>query len=239
MKILFRKKKTSQRRNVIGSRICLKRPDPITSRASSQLQSQGSFLQMNVIRLPRVWATPIARLYHGTVTRGITTSSLLAPETAPNVFRRTDKSASRFQTSFLRTVATQATPEVVTSEVTSEVVSEVEEPQIQQPPRNPKAAHLPYQIGKSASGNLPVYEVHKAGVIRSTEVKKVKGDLKALATDLKKALGLKDSEVRISELTSRVEVAGKRGQDVKNFLRSQGLGEEFKTLPTSESQTGS
>ncbi|KAF3316375.1 hypothetical protein TWF173_002221 [Orbilia oligospora] len=200
---------------------------------------------MNVIRLPRVWATPIARLYYGTATRSITTSSLLVPETAPNVFRRTDKSASRLQASFRRTVATQAAPEAVTSEVTSKVVAEVTSEASAEvkdshtppspPPRNPKAAHLPYQIGKSATGNLPVYQIKAAGRIKSTEIKKIKGDLKALATDLKKALKLKDHEIRSNELTSRIEIAGKRGIDVKNFLRNQGLGEDFKTLTPSQS----
>ncbi|KAF3177686.1 hypothetical protein TWF225_010062 [Orbilia oligospora] len=196
---------------------------------------------MNVIRLPRVWATPIARLYYGTATRSITTSSLLAPETAPNVFRRTDKSASRLQAPFLRTVATQAAPEVATSEVVAEVTSEASaevkdsHTPPSPPPRNPKAAHLPYQIGKSATGNLPVYQIKAAGRIKSTEIKKIKGDLKALATDLKKALKLKDHEIRSNELTSRIEIAGKRGIDVKNFLRNQGLGEDFKTLTPSQS----
>ncbi|KAF3156462.1 hypothetical protein TWF106_005009 [Orbilia oligospora] len=195
---------------------------------------------MNVIRLPRVWATPIARLHYGTATRSITTSSLLAPETAPNVFRWTDKSASRLQASFRRTVATQAAPEAVASEVVAEVTSEASA-EVQEshtppspPPRNPKAAHLPYQIGKSATGNLPVYQIKAAGRIKSTEIKKIKGDLKALATDLKKALKLKDHEIRSNELTSRIEIAGKRGIDVKNFLRNQGLGEDFKTLTPSQ-----
>ncbi|RVD84663.1 uncharacterized protein DFL_006397 [Arthrobotrys flagrans] len=190
---------------------------------------------MNVLRLPRVWASPIARLCHGT--RSITTSSLLAPETAPNVFRRTDKSTSIFQTSFLRTLATEAsssaeaTPEVATSEViSSEASASIPPP----PPRNPKAAHLPYQIEKTKSGNLPVYEIHAAGRVKSTAIRKIRGDQKALADDLRKALKLKDFELRSNELTSKIEVAGKRVADVRKFLRAQGLGEDFTPLSSNQ-----
>ncbi|KAK6343040.1 hypothetical protein TWF718_008417 [Orbilia javanica] len=195
---------------------------------------------MNALRLPRAWASPIARLYHGTTTRSITTSSLLVSEAAPNVLRRTDKYASRFQTSLLRTLTTEAsaegTPDAAASEVVSEASAEVEESSTPSSPlaRYNKAAHLPYQIGKSKSGNLPVYEVHAAGRIKATVIRKIKGDQKALADDLRKALSLKDTELRSHELTSRIEVAGKRGLDIKNFLRAQGLGEEFDPLSLSK-----
>ncbi|KAK6532756.1 hypothetical protein TWF281_006933 [Arthrobotrys megalospora] len=183
---------------------------------------------MNVLRLPRVWASPIAHLYHGTA-RSITTSSLLAPETAPNAFRRTDKSISRFQISFLRALSTDGSP----ADAAPEVTAPAENQKLSASPQNPKAAHLPYQIEKSKSGNLPVYEVHAAGRIKSTVIRKVKGDLQELAGDIKKALKLSNSQVRVNETTGRVEVAGARENEVKAFLRAQGLAEDFTPLSSS------
>ncbi|KAK6335859.1 hypothetical protein TWF730_003234 [Orbilia blumenaviensis] len=188
---------------------------------------------MNALRVPRVWASPIARLYHGTA-RSLTTSSPLVSETAPNAFRRTEKYTPRFQSSTLRSLSTEVTPEV-TAETAPRGALEpsAEVKKSSPPPPNPKAAHLPYQIGKTKSGNLPVFEVHAAGRIKATVIRKVKGDMGELAGDLKKALNLKDSQLRSSETTRKIEVAGKKAAEVKKFLRDQGLGEEFDPLSLS------
>ncbi|KAK6505745.1 hypothetical protein TWF481_007637 [Arthrobotrys musiformis] len=205
---------------------------------------------MNVLRLPRVRVSPVTRLFTGVTTRSITTTSLLAPETAPSVLRRTDKSASSsiLHTSFSRTLstdsATAGTPGADTPTSTlnpNSPAGETSLPSTLQPDNerpqltsNPKSAHLPYQIDKTKSGNLPVFEVHRQGRIKCTDVRKVKGDIKALAEDIKKALRLRDDQVRLKELVGQVQISGGRAGDVKKFLREQGLGESFRPLTYNE-----
>ncbi|KKK20717.1 hypothetical protein AOCH_004988 [Aspergillus ochraceoroseus] len=87
--------------------------------------------------------------------------------------------------------------------------------------------NLPYFIRRTASNQLPVYLVTKAGGTKQqTKIQKTEGDLDALRNDLAQYLGLESSDshapkspdVTINRLTGHIIVKGWRKPEIQKFL---------------------
>lgn len=73
----------------------------------------------------------------------------------------------------------------------------LKETPVSQPPPNLQLTNLPYFIRRTASNQLPVYLVTKAGGTKQqTKLQKTEGDLDALRNDLAQYLGLESGDPR-------------------------------------------
>lgn len=93
---------------------------------------------------------------------------------------------------------------------------------------------LPYSISRTPSSNLPVYHLAKAGGNKHlTTVRKLAGDLNALQSDIRSALGLeqfvidqqgrKKENVAINWTTRQIIVRGWRGPEIKKWAEMRGF----------------
>ncbi|KAE8382630.1 mitochondrial large subunit ribosomal protein-domain-containing protein [Aspergillus bertholletiae] len=92
---------------------------------------------------------------------------------------------------------------------------------------NLQLTNLPYFIRRTASNQLPVYLVTKAGGTKQqTKIQKTEGDLDALRNDLAQYLGLesgeprspKSSDITINRLNGHIVVKGWRKPEIQKFL---------------------
>ncbi|KAJ5135180.1 uncharacterized protein N7515_004458 [Penicillium bovifimosum] len=87
--------------------------------------------------------------------------------------------------------------------------------------------NLPYFVRRTASNQLPVYLVTKAGGTKQlTKIQKTEGDLDALRNDLACALGVVDGnkpnpDVTLNRLTGHIIVKGWRKPEIVNFLQER------------------
>ncbi|CAK7210173.1 54S ribosomal protein img2, mitochondrial [Sporothrix bragantina] len=80
---------------------------------------------------------------------------------------------------------------------------------------------LPYRIGRSNSLNFPVYHrIKSGGTNRTTEVKKVEGDAKALSKRLTDELKL---ETKVNPRTNHVIIKGFHREKIVQWLTERGL----------------
>ncbi|GAQ04334.1 39S ribosomal protein L49, mitochondrial [Aspergillus lentulus] len=95
------------------------------------------------------------------------------------------------------------------------------------PGANLQLTNLPYFIRRTASNQLPVYLVTKAGGTKQqTKIQKTEGDLEALRSDLARYLGLesgdprapKSPDVTINRLNGHIIVKGWRKPEIQKFL---------------------
>ncbi|KAF3910911.1 hypothetical protein ABW20_dc0108737 [Dactylellina cionopaga] len=190
---------------------------------------------MNVLRLPRSWAPPFARVYYGTTQR----TALSSPAAAIYTGELSPESRI-FQ---LRSLSTDAAPSTDTPLATNATFAKESsnESSTETIPRSSPssiAAHLPYQVELSKSGNLPIYQKHlKSGVIELSYIRKVKGDRNALVQDLSKYLDIPLSAIRIKEPSGFLEVKGKRMAEIKEFLRSKGIVENYESRILNSTRT--
>jgi len=95
-------------------------------------------------------------------------------------------------------------------------------------------SHLPFQISRTWSANLPVYESTKAGGSKHiTTIRKITGDLNELADQVRKALdleqhitdvrGRRKETVAINWTTRHVVVRGWRGPEIKKWAELNGF----------------
>lgn len=96
------------------------------------------------------------------------------------------------------------------------------------------ASVLPYTISRTQSSNLPVYHLAKAGGNKHlTTLRKLTGDLNALQSDIRSALGLeqfvvdqqgrKKENVAINWTTKQIVVRGWRGPEIKRWAEMRGF----------------
>ncbi|KAE8352584.1 mitochondrial large subunit ribosomal protein-domain-containing protein [Aspergillus coremiiformis] len=92
---------------------------------------------------------------------------------------------------------------------------------------NLQLTNLPYFIRRTASNQLPVYLVTKAGGTKQqTKIQKTEGNLDALRNDLAQYLGLesselhspKSSDITINRLNGHIIVKGWRKPEIQKFL---------------------
>ncbi|GAB1211714.1 hypothetical protein ATERTT37_000838 [Aspergillus terreus] len=86
---------------------------------------------------------------------------------------------------------------------------------------NLQTTNLPYFIRRTASNQLPVYLVTKAGGTKQqTKIQKTEGDLDALRTDLARYLNIdpKSPDVTINRLNGHIVVKGWRKPEILKFL---------------------
>ena len=100
---------------------------------------------------------------------------------------------------------------------------------------DPQAASvLPYTISRTRSSNIPVYHLAKAGGNKHlTQLRKLTGDLHALQSDIRSALGLeqyvvdqqgrKKENVAINWTTKQIMVRGWRGPEIKKWAELRGF----------------
>ncbi|KAJ5158543.1 Ribosomal protein L49/IMG2 [Penicillium coprophilum] len=87
--------------------------------------------------------------------------------------------------------------------------------------------NLPYFVRRTASNQLPVYVVTKAGGTKQlTKLQKTEGDLDALRNDLAAALGVVDGnkpnpDVTLNRLTGHIIVKGWRKPEIVKFLQER------------------
>ncbi|KAJ5481738.1 Mitochondrial large ribosomal subunit L49 [Penicillium sp. IBT 31633x] len=87
--------------------------------------------------------------------------------------------------------------------------------------------NLPYFVRRTASNQLPVYLVTKAGGTKQlTKIQKTEGDLDALRNDLACALGIVDGnkpnpDVTLNRLTGHIIVKGWRKPEILKFLEER------------------
>ncbi|KAF9891091.1 hypothetical protein FE257_005026 [Aspergillus nanangensis] len=94
-------------------------------------------------------------------------------------------------------------------------------PSTSSPPSNLQLTNLPYFIRRTASNQLPVYLVTKAGGTKQqTKIQKTEGDLDALRNDLAQYLGLdlKSPDVAINRLNGHIVIRGWRKPEILKFL---------------------
>jgi hypothetical protein len=76
-----------------------------------------------------------------------------------------------------------------------------------QTPQTKPRPNLPYHVGRTAAGNLALYQKHvRGGSFQVTFVKKITGDREALRAALAAALGLADDAVVLNQLTGNIRV---------------------------------
>ncbi|PYI10151.1 hypothetical protein BO78DRAFT_306686 [Aspergillus sclerotiicarbonarius CBS 121057] len=98
---------------------------------------------------------------------------------------------------------------------------------VSQPPADLQLTNLPYFIRRTASNQLPVYLVTKAGGTKQqTKIQKTEGDMDALRSDLARYLGVesgdprapKSQDVTINRLNGHIVVKGWRKPEILKFL---------------------
>lgn len=98
----------------------------------------------------------------------------------------------------------------------------------------PTLSSLPYNILRTSSKNLPVYESTKGGgTKRITTIQKIQGNLTELATSVREALGLephftdqrgrKKANIMINHTTKHVVIRGWRAPEIKRWAEVKGF----------------
>lgn len=66
---------------------------------------------------------------------------------------------------------------------------------------------LPYYVYRTASQQLPVYQIAKrGGNLHQTRIRKINGDVKKLRDDIQKALELKEGNIAINSITGHITI---------------------------------
>lgn len=66
---------------------------------------------------------------------------------------------------------------------------------------------LPYYVYRTASQQLPVYQMAKrGGNLHQTRIRKINGDVKKLRDDIQKALELKEGNIAINSTTGHITI---------------------------------
>ncbi|PBP19711.1 hypothetical protein BUE80_DR009433 [Diplocarpon rosae] len=113
--------------------------------------------------------------------------------------------------------AAKASRTVIRAESTSAAPLQAEQA-IQTEQAKP-AASRPYRISLTPSKNYPVYMLQKrGGNKRLTKVRRIEGDITALKKDLQEALGLRDKDVTINQLTNQIMVKGYQKSQIEQFF---------------------
>lgn len=74
-------------------------------------------------------------------------------------------------------------------------------------PGDPPLTPLPYHVHRTASQQLPIYNLAKrGGNLHQTRIRKIEGDVDALRRELMEALGRGEKEVVINRLTGHIVV---------------------------------
>ncbi|PQE32373.1 mitochondrial large ribosomal subunit protein [Rutstroemia sp. NJR-2017a WRK4] len=95
-------------------------------------------------------------------------------------------------------------------------------PPVSTPTKPATAPNQPYRVSRTPSNNFPIYLLSKAGGnLKQTKVRKIEGDIQVLRTQLQKALGLKEREVTINQLTQQIIIKGHRKPEVEKFLEER------------------
>ncbi|RJE20547.1 hypothetical protein PHISCL_07113 [Aspergillus sclerotialis] len=99
------------------------------------------------------------------------------------------------------------------------------EPPVSPKPAKLKLSNLPYFVRRTASNQLPVYLVTKAGGTKQqTKIQKTEGNVNALRDDLTMYLDSnspKSSEVTINRLNNHIIVKGWRKPEILRFLEER------------------
>ncbi|PBP23064.1 hypothetical protein BUE80_DR005749 [Diplocarpon rosae] len=110
--------------------------------------------------------------------------------------------------------AAKASRVVIRAESTSAAPSQAEQPT--------PAASRPYRITLTPSKNLPIYTLQKrGGNKRLTKVRRIEGDITALKKDLQEALGLREKDVTINQLTNQIMVKGFQKPQIEQFFKER------------------
>ncbi|EAW09712.1 mitochondrial 54S ribosomal protein mL49 [Aspergillus clavatus NRRL 1] len=147
---------------------------------------------------------------------------LLIDDPPDRALKSAHSSNSRFPTQQRRTFLVQLKRQSQTLKETPTSTGAV-------PPPGAKLqlTNLPYFIRRTASNQLPVYLVTKAGGTKQqTKIQKTEGDLDALRSDLARYLGLESSDPRapkspdvtINRLNGHIVVKGWRKPEITKFL---------------------
>ncbi|KAL9003776.1 MAG: hypothetical protein Q9188_003381 [Gyalolechia gomerana] len=81
---------------------------------------------------------------------------------------------------------------------------------------------LLYHVYRTPSQQLPVYHLAKrGGSLLQTRLRKVDGDIMKLKSELQQALGLKQDEISVNQLTRHIIIKGWRRQEVNQFLQAR------------------
>ncbi|KAJ9603899.1 54S ribosomal protein img2, mitochondrial [Cladophialophora chaetospira] len=98
----------------------------------------------------------------------------------------------------------------------------------------PITSSLPYSILRTPSKNLPIYQSVKSGGSKHiTTIRKIQGDLTALASSVRQALGIDEfmtdmrgrrkANIVINRTTRHVVLRGWRGPEVKRWAEMSGF----------------
>ena len=98
----------------------------------------------------------------------------------------------------------------------------------------PTLSSLPYNILRTPSKNLPIYQTTKSGGSKHiTTIRKIQGNLTELALAVRQALGLEEylvdmrgrrkANVVINQVTQQVVVRGWRGPEIKRWAEMSGF----------------
>jgi large subunit ribosomal protein L49 len=81
-----------------------------------------------------------------------------------------------------------------------------------------------YTISRSSSRNLPIYtDFKRGGNLRTTQIRKITGDLSALRDELRVLLKKEDHEVRINTLTQQINIKGHHKGQIEQFFLKKGF----------------
>ncbi|KAI9773359.1 MAG: hypothetical protein M1840_007574 [Geoglossum simile] len=87
---------------------------------------------------------------------------------------------------------------------------------------NPIPPAESYSVCRTNPGNLPVYQTKKrGGNLQETKIKKIKGNIGALCSQLQEALGVDSNDVRINPLTNGIVIKGWKKLQVTKFLEDR------------------
>ncbi|KAF1984117.1 hypothetical protein K402DRAFT_337065, partial [Aulographum hederae CBS 113979] len=83
---------------------------------------------------------------------------------------------------------------------------------------------LPYHVGRTWTGGLPVYKLQRrGGNLHHTRIKHISGDIAALRRDLIASLGLPEERVEINSVNNHIMAKGFHVEAVSKFLKSKGF----------------
>jgi large subunit ribosomal protein L49 len=99
---------------------------------------------------------------------------------------------------------------------------------------SPTLCSLPYNILRTPSKNLPIYQSTKSGGSKHiTTIRKIQGDLTELATAVRRALGMEEymtdmrgrrkANIVINRTTQHIVVRGWRGPEIKRWAEMSGF----------------
>ncbi|KAF3902872.1 hypothetical protein AA313_de0208123 [Arthrobotrys entomopaga] len=177
---------------------------------------------MNALRLPRLWISPFARLYHSKshthTPIDVCTIYALTKFVANQLMQFYHTGSPRGALSHSQSLLTTGESPIDTNPNDNPV-----------PPRdNPtlkKAQNLPYSIIRTKSNNLPIYRRYtKSGATGTVTIKKIVGDKHALANDLSKHLTIPRDFIKIREPTGQLELRTKDMDALVNYFEERQLG---------------